>query len=303
MKKHVQSSRARAEAGRHVALALGALLLCASGTAARAQGITTPLHLGTLAPTVDEFGFVLQGNASMNPASRDLVHILWAEDSVIYPPALDGTPDPGNPPVEGASASIGALTSPIFVEPGIFGAAIAKPRPPNGSKLFVRVFNAPTLEDASFYGDSQILTVDGNKVLIAEITAADIPLDSRDTDGDGLNNSWEKSMGSDANRWDTDGDGVSDGDEFRSGTGLLDPNSVFIVAQITPYGEKGLKIEWDSVPGKSYVVQYSTNNFPDSESYVDYDGVITADSSITKKIVPNGRALERVHVRIKLVEP
>ena len=55
-----------------------------------------------------------------------------------------------------------------------------------------------------------------------------------DDDGDGLNNSWEKSLGADPNNPDSDGDGMSDGDEHRAGTGATDSNSTSVITTIFP---------------------------------------------------------------------
>jgi hypothetical protein len=289
--------------GRCGAALLAALAIAFATTRAGAQ-MTTPLHVGALQAIVDEFGATLQGNASSDPSARDLVQLLWASNSIIYPPAYDATPNPNNPPVTNGQSGIGTLTSPVMIQPGIFSAVLSNPRPAGG-KLFVRVFNAPTLAGASFYADSQVLTISGNQILIAQFGGTTNALDGRDDDGDGLNNSWEKSLGSDAGRWDTDGDGVGDGDERRAGTDLLDPDSMFIVANLSPWGDNGLRIEWDSVAGKRYYVQYSTNDLPDEASYVDYDGMITGapNTTISHKVAPNGRNQERVHIRVRLVEP
>ncbi len=282
---------------------LTVLAIACAGSPARAQ-MTTPLHVGALQPIVDEFGVKLQGNATSDPSARDFVQLLWASNSIVYSPDYGGNPDPNNASVTNGQSGIGTLTSPVLLEPGFFSAALANPRPTSG-KLFARVFNAPTLDGASFYADSQVLTINANQILIAQFGGTTNALDGRDTDGDGLINSWEKSMGSDTNKWDTDGDGVGDGDEFRAGTGLLDPSSLFIMATLTPWGDNGLKVEWNSVAGKRYYVQYSTNNLPDEASYVDYDGMITGapNTTLSQKIAPNGRNQERVHVRVRLVEP
>ena len=283
---------------------IGVLVLAGAAAPAGAQ-ITTPLHVGARQAIADEFGRTLSGSASLTPTECDLVELLWASNSIAYAPALDGTPDPRNAPVLGGDSRIGSLTSPVLLKPGIFSLAIGgSNRPPSNSKFVVRAFNAPTRDAASFYGDSELLVTTNNDILVAHIGATTNAIDPRDTDGDGLNNSWEKSMGSDTNKWDTDGDGVGDGDEFRAGTGLLDPDSLFIMGGVTPWGDNGLRIEWDSVGGKTYYVQYSTNNLPDEDSFVDYDGVVTGapNTTVSHKIVPNGRRLDRVHVRVRLAE-
>jgi hypothetical protein len=272
--------------------------------ASSGNAMKTPLHVGALAPITDEFGGILCGNAIADPATCDRVELLWASNSVSHAPEFDGSPHPDNPPVAGGTTWIGSLASPALLKPGIFAMSIGGAfRPPNNSTVFVRTYNAPTRAAASFYADSQMLETAGNSVLIAQIGATTNAIDPRDTDGDGLNNSWEKSLGSDANRRDTDGDGVSDGDEFRAGTGLTDSNSVFVVALVSPLGDDGLRIEWNAVAGKTYVVEYNTNNLSDKENYQEFEGYVTAEETgRIFKLVPGGWNLSRIHVRVRLVE-
>jgi hypothetical protein len=266
----------------------------------------TPLHVGAIKPISNELGVVLRGNASANPATCDRVELLWASNSVSYPPDFDGSPAPDNPSVAGGASWIGSLTSPALLNPGIFGMSIGGAnRPPSGSRLFVRVYNAPTREAASFYTDSQIMTVVGNTVLLAEIAATTNAMDPRDNDSDGLNNSWEKSLGSNPNDGDTDGDGMSDRDEFRAGTGLTDPDSFLVVADVRRDGDNGLQIEWAAVAGKTYAVEYSTNNLPAQASYQEFSGHVTADGSSDRacKLIPDGQIPSRMQIRVRLVEP
>ena len=100
------------------------------------------MAIGTPTPVTDEFGINLQGSA-MGPASEcDLVQVLWATNG-IEPPDVYGTPSPNNPPVEGGVSHVGSLTAPDLVDAGLFSVSLFNPRPPNNSRIFVRVFNAP----------------------------------------------------------------------------------------------------------------------------------------------------------------
>ncbi len=138
--------------------------------------VTTPLQIVAAEPILNEHGEILEGHAGMDPSHRPLVQILWAHDGVIYPPDIHGNPHHNNPPVEGGILSIGHLISPALDRPGRFAATLANPRPLSG-RLFVRVFNAPTLAQARYYGDSQIMTIAGNAPLYAHISATDQMLD------------------------------------------------------------------------------------------------------------------------------
>lgn len=265
------------------------------------QGLTTPLHIGALEPIRDEFGAVLQGNALMNDTQRDRLQVLWASNSVAYPSGLDGSPDPRNPPVVGGESGIGMLTSPALAQPGRFGLSVADPRPADGRKMFCRAFNARTPAEASFYADSQVLTVSGNDVLIATFGATTNAIDPRDTDGDGLNNSWEKSIGSHTNLWDTDGDGVSDGDEYRVGTDPLDPGSLFIITRVASAGDGSVEVGWAAVNGMTYQVECASQDLVSGCAYEPCSAVITADSSFVSALLAGRLTNDRLGVRVRFV--
>lgn len=55
---------------------------------------------------------------------------------------------------------------------------------------------------------------------------------TNDPDGDGLSNSLEASLGTNANLWDSDGDGFSDGVEYQYGTNPNDPTSFPILTTL-----------------------------------------------------------------------
>lgn len=250
--------------------------------------------------------------------------VLWAPSNTVYPPNADGTPHPLNPPVAGGISAIGRQTAPSLANPGRFGITLADPRPKSG-RIFVRVFNKPTLEESSFYADSEIFTISGNTRFIAHIGATTNAIDTADPDGDGLHNSWEKSYGTDPANPDTDGDGIPDGeeialgghpaladtdgdgisdfDEFRAGTALSDPASYLGIsdAETFPDGE-ALTIEWASVPGKLYRVEGTTNLL--EGSFADLSGIVPASPGVRTSVVLTN-ALEEIKplfLRIRLVE-
>ena len=85
---------------------------------------------------------------------------------------------------------------------------------------------------------------------------------SPDTDGDGLPDAYEESVGLDAAvgnaGLDSDQDGLSDSDEYRLGTHPKDPTSFFnVVATPGDPPTGGLLLTWPSVSGEEYSVVYS----------------------------------------------
>jgi len=268
-----------------------------------AQGqLYVPVGIGTPNAITDEFGVNLKGTATGTDTNSDLVLVLWATNG-IEPPDVYGVPSTNNPPVAGGTSHVGSLTAPDLVDAGIFSVALSDPRPPQNSKIFVRVFNAPKQADASFYADSQLFTVDGNANLYVNITATTNAIDPRDSDSDGLNNSWEKSLGANPYNPDTDSDGMIDGDERRAGTDLLDETSVFVTVQINSAEDGHPRVAWDSVAGKSYQIECMDGSEIDPVCYTNVSAVITATGDVTETTITNGLLSGMGKFRVRLVEP
>ncbi len=118
------------------------------------------------------------------------------------------------------------------------------------------------MREASFYGDSQVFTVSGlsNALFIATISATDKPLYPVDTDGDGLSDSVELSLGSDPRMVDSDGDGLTDADEHVAGSDALDQDSYPRITSMTDLGGGRFRLTWwPSVADRTYRVDCSTN--------------------------------------------
>jgi hypothetical protein len=232
------------------------MLLLAVGSSVYAEGFIKPLVIAVEDPILDEFDQTLEGSGL---APGDFVQILEADTSVdpngiIHPPNPDGTPDLRNPAFYETTAAIGQLTPLNMAQPGFFAKAINRKQGTifNGRKIFIRVFNASAISASSFYADSaEILTVNNNLDLIYTIGKTDQPIDSTDADGDGLNNSWEQSYGTDLNNTDTDGDGVTDGIEVAEGRDPLVPDNYLMITAMALFGGD-LAITWSSLPGETY---------------------------------------------------
>ncbi|MBP7830342.1 MAG: hypothetical protein KA248_10535 [Kiritimatiellae bacterium] len=255
--------------------------------------------------TVDEYGTVLQNG--------DLVMVLWATNDFPYAPDVGGNPNPANAPVVDSEmlatgrTFVGAGCIDGISPPGIISVIISNTvRVDRNRSIFVRVFNDPTQEGASFYGEGipQRVPEEGHLYFLIDKTR--YPLDSSDDDGDGLNNSWEESLGSDPNNPHSDTDGVNDWEEWVAGTDLRDPDSVFILARIRQgVGQEAL-VGWDSVVGKRYEVYYTTDPLdgdpPPEWSLVSGPDPITAVGVLTEMSVDAGLAAGRGHFRVRVLQ-
>ncbi len=274
---------------------------------------TVPLYFGSTNGIVDEFGNLLEGTSATAVefghtfVEGDLVQILLANEAIL-PPATNGTPDAANPLV--AVTRIGQGVDPSLGKSGMFGGSLYnlpdRQNPGNTNRIIARVFNAPNLEDASFYADSQPFDVPvfgkSYDVFIAEVTSTTKEMDSSDYDGDGLSRSWEKSYGSNPDDADTDGDGMADGPEIRAGTGVLDDTSLLSMVELRPVFNGDLDVFWDAVDGKAYQLEYTTDDLTDDPEFQSLNPVVYATGLVARTIVTNGLSLEGAHFRVRLVE-
>jgi len=240
---------------------------------------------------VDELGEPLFGRdhdtvkSGKNVASGDLVQILMATDDEIYPPGSNGEPDPRNPVI--ATSRIGAGISPMLEKSGRFSMVLS-PRPSGNTRIFVRVFNSPALNEASYYGDSQLFTVSSlsNSLFHAEITATDKPLISEDSDMDGLSDSLEMSLGSDIYSADSDFDDYSDADEYVAGTDALNEDSYPLFSSVRPEGSGFIRLEWwPSVSGRTYRI-YHRASLMDGESGMILADTVVSDGEVNSVVIP-----------------
>jgi hypothetical protein len=249
-------------------------------------------------------------------ASRSRVEIRTAADGIVRPPAADGTAHEKNPLL--STNSVGGMgMNTAEANCGLF-CMVFPLRPATGTKIFARVYNAPTAAEATFYADSAVGTASANGTSLVLTFGPAQPLDAGDADADGLNNAWEKALGiDDRATGDYDGDGMSDLNEMLAGTAADDPGSLLVLRSIqkapararADVGEdegegSPLRVKWQSVPGKSYQLQV-TSSLTGAQDFIDVGEIATAgaDEFEIERLVEIPDDAVAGTFRIKLVTP
>lgn len=281
-------------------------------------GIIPPLYVGNGEPVLDEYGRPIFGShLAADAAERSRVEVRTSTDSVIRPPSSSGVAHPYNPLL--STDSVGGMgMNTARPDTGLFCMVLSN-RPTEGTKIFARVFNAPAIEDASFYADSAMMDAPASGSSLTLTFSTAMPLDDGDDDGDGLNNSWEKAMGTDApggvSDDDWDGDGMLDLHEMLAGTGGTNAASLLSFRTIEPdeselrraSGARTVRVRWQSVPGKQYQLQFvptllGLQNFIPVPNVGDTNGVITAtegEYEIDRLVdIPEGASAGSFRVRL-----
>ena len=252
-------------------------------------GILAPLYMGNIVPALDENGQPLCGLYNTDPATRDRLEIRTAALGVIFPPLLVGGAHPDNPLLSPDSIGGMGMNSSAL---GMF-CMVFPWRPAAGTKVFTRAYNAQTVAEASFYVDSAlaICPLTGASLVFWFGTAQ--TLDPGDADGDGLNNSWEKSLGT-ADRLtpDYDADGMSDWAEWQAGTDPRDANSVLAFHSVSWVGApvtraadgatgQTMCLRFQSIPGKKYQIEFAPS-LQNEQVFMPVGEAVTAGSGETE---------------------
>jgi hypothetical protein len=278
--------KVKSRASRMAGWAVCAWLLAGAGAGA---AVVSPLYVGNVEPVRDEYGRLMRDcNLTGGAMERSLVEVRTTTDGIVRPPTTNGVPHPFNPLLYPDSVC-GMGANAAEPDSGVFCLVLSN-RPAAGTRIFVRAYNAPTRAEASFYADTPLVTVPEAKASLTVAFGAAKPLDANDDDGDGLNNSWERSLGTwDRHTDDYDGDGMSDLYEMWAGTDPTDAGSLLAFRAIrrddsglAPQGagEGGgvhsVRVRWQSAPGRRYQVEYLPALLGE-QVYVPVGDVVTAD--------------------------
>ena len=261
--------------------------------------INNDIEFGTENPIFDEFGNFLDGTPA-NPG--DLVQILRTQGHIgIIPPDTNGSPNINNVVIK--EVYVGNGLDPTNGLTGQFAGSFQVDRSVS-NHIFARMFNGPTLAASSFYTDSQIKVINTTDPADFLIQAAQTTseIDPADDDGDGLSNSWEKSLGTDKGVPDTDGDGITDYYEFLAGTDGLDDTDYLQMVELIRSGVADMQGQWSSTSGRVYQLEYTTNGLTDAViEYVDLYGPVTSVIDQTSIVFTNGSLLNNPHFRVRLI--
>jgi len=98
--------------------------------------------------------------------------------------------------------------------------------------------------------------------------------------------------------FDADGDGLTNKQEYAAGTDPTDPLSAFKTIWIEALANGGIRIEWRSVPGKTYKVEKCTDALLQNWARIGVD--VTASGSVAEFVDDAARLDAFAHYRIRV---
>lgn len=263
------------------------LVLLAAAHTASAQ-LIFPQEVWSSAPIVDANGALLHGTNPRNASnscttvSGCLVQILIASNGVAHLPNLDGTPSGGDSNV--FQTTVGVGTDLCAPEQGQFDCTFA-PVPPNGTKLYARVFNAPTVAQATTWNQSATFTIDG--VTVMDLAVLGLRITSMPE-------------GVDLSTTDTKGETYFY--ELVANTNPQNPNDIFQAGTISVLnGGQPIHVGVFGHSGRSYTLQRTTGDLASNPTWtpISTSGMLAADTSLmlTDPTPPNtSKAFYRIDV-------
>ena len=247
----------------------------------RAQ-FTEPLRVGNVHPLTDIFERKLDGPA-YSPRAR--IDVFTSAQL-------------GRPAKFLTNTYVGANASP---GKGYFSVTIPE-RPATGTTLLVLAYDAATSNEASYVRRASAPVPASGRLLLDFGTAQPMAKFGGDTDAayaDALERLHASGI-------DSDGDGMTDWEEVLAGTEIGDDASLMAFESIEAPQSDGtaramlepvlVVVQWQSVPGRTYQLQYAPSLLPDPEtgevSWEDVGDTITAETDETS-----------IRVEVELEEP
>ena len=247
----------------------------------RAQ-FTEPLRVGNVHPLTDVFERKLDGPA-YSPRAR--IDVFTSAQL-------------GRPAKFLTNTYVGANASP---GKGYFSVTIPE-RPATGTTLLVLAYDAATSNEASYVRRASAPVPASGRLLLDFGTAQPMAKFGGDTDAayaDALERLHASGI-------DSDGDGMTDWEEVLAGTEIGDDASLMAFESIEAPQSDGtaramlepvlVVVQWQSVPGRTYQLQYAPSLLPDPEtgevSWEDVGDTITAETDETS-----------IRVEVELEEP
>lgn len=139
---------------------------------------------------------------------------------------------------------------------------------------------------------------------VGNLTRSTASAPAADTDNDGMSDAWElQHFGTLARDGtdDFDSDGMSDRAEFLAGTHPRLNTSVLRIIRLTPAFGLGATLEWTSVPGKQYRVQYKTSLA--APTWFDLPGEVAATGYLTTALDDTLAGIGSRFYRIAIATP
>jgi hypothetical protein len=144
-----------------------------------------------------------------------------------------------------------------------------------------RVFNAPDIYSATYYGDSPLHTVNTTSKYVVSIRATTNELSAADSDGDGLIDRLEHYFGANMYDADSDDDGTTDGAEYRARTSPTSADSVLVLSSTVMSNGRDVTLTWPSVEGVRYEIDVTDDLTKGDDVYYTVSGIINGQDGTT----------------------
>lgn len=238
-----------------LALFLAAAVPFGAGSGAARAQLSEPLRFGNALPLKDCFDRCLDGPGYENPAIVDIFVQEARSQEVLL-----------------TNVTVGANAMPGC---GYFSMALPK-RLGTNSTLRAVAYDAASSNEASFCRTAVSKVPPSGRILFKFGNL--MPMSKFGSDEDAVDYAYADALDRlQASGVDSDGDGMSDYVEVLAGTGLEDATSLFAFESIEPVVSTGIRaldtdssvmtlnIQWHSVPGRRYRLQYASSLLPDEK--------------------------------------